>query len=148
MKRCLLVLLLLSALVTASLGLTGKPPLFKNLKVLPRNITKDQMDSVMHHFCLSLSVGCDFCHVENKAAEVWDFASDEKKHKLTAREMMRMTDKINDKYFNVTGGKRTLNSILMVTCFTCHNGKTEPAIKPMVPEATDNLQAADSSKSK
>ena len=41
--------------------------------------------------------------------------------------MMVMTDSINLKYFDFTGDKIDLNTPLMVTCFTCHNGAKQPA---------------------
>lgn len=134
MKKSLLVTMGLAAAIFVSLAFTGHDdPIYKNLKVLPKNITKQQMDSVMHHFSLSLGVRCNFCHVRNDSAKTWDFAADDNKHKLIAREMMTMTDKINDKYFDMTNGKRDLNTRLMVTCFTCHHGATEPATKPPMP---------------
>ena len=121
MKKTMLVVLGLVFVVTISLAFTRDDSPYKNLKILPKNITKEQMDSVMHHFTNSLNVHCNFCHVRNETTKQWDFAADDNKHKLIARDMMTMMDKINDKYFNVTGAKRDLNTKLMVTCFTCHN---------------------------
>ena len=130
MKKSLLVTLGLVAMVAMSLAFTKQEdPTYKNLKILPKNITKEQLDSVMHHFTASLNVKCNFCHVRNEEAKAWDFASDDNKHKLVARDMMKMMDKINDKYFNVTGAKKSLDAQLMVTCYTCHHGSTEPATK-------------------
>jgi hypothetical protein len=127
MKRSFFFTVGLVALVSVSLAFTNDDGLYKNLKVLPKNITKQQMDSVMHHFENSLNVGCGFCHVRDTAAKKTDFVSDANPHKEKAREMMKMTDKINDKYFDVTGGKRTITTQLMVTCYTCHHGSTDPA---------------------
>ena len=62
-------------------------PKFKNLKILPKNITKEQLDSVMHNYSLSLGVRCNFCHKHSDDFKEWDFASDENKHKLRAREI-------------------------------------------------------------
>jgi hypothetical protein len=50
MTKSILVTLGLAAVVTASLAFTHDDPLYKNLKILPKDITKVQMDSVMHHF--------------------------------------------------------------------------------------------------
>lgn len=130
MKRTTLVTLGFLLVILASFAFTNTKKddgLYKNLKVLPKNITKEQMDSVMHHFENSLNVGCGFCHVRNDSTRKTDFVSDANPHKEKAREMMRMTDKINDKYFDVTGGKRTITTQLMVTCYTCHHGATDPA---------------------
>lgn len=134
MKRSFLVILGFSAVISVSLAFTRQDPPYKNLKVLPKHINKEQMDSVMHHFTNSLNVKCNFCHVRNEANGQWDHASDANKHKLVARDMMRMTEKINDKFFDITGGKRDINTKLMVTCYTCHNGKTEPSVTPPVPQ--------------
>ncbi|MGN6402016.1 MAG: c-type cytochrome [Flavisolibacter sp.] len=130
MKKSLLVTLGLIAMVALSLAFTKQEdPTYKNLKILPKDITKEQLDSVMHHFTASLNVKCNFCHVRNEEAKTWDFASDDNKHKLVARDMMKMMDKINDKYFNVTGAKKSLDAQLMVTCYTCHHGSTDPVTK-------------------
>ena len=83
------------------------------------------MDSVMHHFSASLGVRCNFCHMRNDSTKTWDFASDENKHKLIARDMMRMTARINKKYFKEDGDEP-----LKVTCFTCHHGNEEPKSRP------------------
>src|SRR5437879_3351342 len=66
---------------------------FENLKVLPKDIGKEQLDSVMAHFCVSLGVKCGFCHapLADTTKRKLDFASDKKEEKNTAREMYRMT---------------------------------------------------------
>lgn len=64
----------------------------------------------MEFMCASLKVGCDFCHVEDRA-------SDEKGPKRTAREMIAMQHEINRQNFN---GRN------QVTCSTCHAGHTHP----------------------
>lgn len=99
---------------------------FKNLKVLPKNISKEDLDKVMDNFKMALGVRCGYCHAPMKDnPKKMDFASDDKKEKETARAMMRMTAKINKKYFhNAMQDGKTLNEI---ACITCHNGKTEPA---------------------
>lgn len=51
--------------------------------------------------------------------------------------MMKLTDKINDDYFDVTGGQRTIATSLMVTCYTCHHGSTDPEVRaPKKQQAT------------
>jgi hypothetical protein len=131
MKKSLFVTLGLAAMVVGSLSFTNDDGLYKNLKVLPKDITEKQMDSVMHHYTAALNVKCNFCHVRREGAEHPDFASDENKHKLITRDMMKMTNKINKEYFDLTGAKQDLNTPLMVTCYTCHHGSTEPAVKPL-----------------
>jgi 5-methylcytosine-specific restriction endonuclease McrA len=147
MKKTFMVTLGFAAMIALSLAFTNEDEhLYKNLKVLPKDITKDQMDSVMHHFAASLNVKCNFCHMRNEEAKTWDFASDENKHKLIARSMMKMTDKINDKYFDVSGGKKNLDAQLMVTCYTCHHGATDPVTKAPRPQQPSRPQT-DSTKS-
>jgi hypothetical protein len=130
MKRPFLIILGFTVLITVSLAFTRhKDPGYKNLQILPKDITEKQMDSVMHHFNESLSVKCNFCHVRNDSTNKLDFASDANRHKNKAREMMKLTNKINDDYFDVTGGQRTITTQLMVTCYTCHHGSTDPAVR-------------------
>jgi hypothetical protein len=133
MKRSFLVIIGFAFMVSVSLAftedLTKDEPIYKNLQVLPKDITKEQMDSVMHHYSEALSVRCNFCHVRNDSTKKFDFASDDLPHKRKAREMMKLTDKINDDYFDVTGGQRTISTALMVTCYTCHHGSTDPAVR-------------------
>ena len=135
MKKSFMVTLGLVIMICTSLAFTDNDDgIYKNLKVLPKDITEKQMDSVMHHYTASLSVKCNFCHVRREGEAHPDFASDDNKHKLIARDMMRMTDQINDKYFDYTGAKRDLNTPLMVTCYSCHHGAKNPATKPPVQE--------------
>ena len=129
MKKSFMITLVFAAAVVASLSFTADEPQYKNLKVLPKKITKQQMDSVMRHFSASLGVKCNYCHQFNAEAKTMDWASDANKHKLIARNMMKMTNKINKKYFQLSG-KQDLNASLLVTCYTCHNGQEDPEVKP------------------
>jgi hypothetical protein len=100
-------------------------PTYKNLKILPKNISHDELDSVMHQFNRSLGVKCGFCHASQKDnARKLDFASDEKGEKNVTRDMMRMTDRINKKFFNYK--KSSDHPIPPVGCMTCHNGNPHP----------------------
>ena len=123
---CCVALLMMSFLITQD-----EPPKYKNLKILPKNITKDQMDSVMHHFANSMGKKCNFCHVYNQETDKMDFASDAKEEKGTAREMWKMMAKLNKKYFDIKGSKN-LDAKLEVTCFTCHHGSEHPETKPPI----------------
>lgn len=126
MKRSLLITFCFAFLVLLSFAFTSDEPRYKNLKVLPKNTTKQQMDSVMRHFTAALGVKCNFCHQFNQEQKAMDFASDANEHKGIARQMMRMTEKINKKYFDIKDSDE-LTTTLEVTCFTCHNGKGHPA---------------------
>lgn len=105
----------------------GKQEGFKNLKVLPKDISKDSLEHVMHFFNKALGVHCDFCHAKSKDPnQKWpDFVSDEKDTKEAARHMLTMTSEINAKYFNWAGSARP-DTINAVTCVTCHHGTPHP----------------------
>ncbi len=103
----------------------------KNLKVLPKDISKKALDSIMHNYRDALGVKCNFCHAKSTTDSTkLDFASDANRKKNYARYMMVMTDSINNKYF-----KRQLqrHGTFSVTCATCHRGEEEPAVAmPMI----------------
>lgn len=126
MKETALVVFGFGLMIIASLSFTEDKPRYKNLKILPKNTDKYQMDSVMHHFTAALGVKCNFCHEFNQEQKAMDFASDKIDHKRIARQMMTMTNKLNKKYFDVKDSK-SLTATLEVTCYSCHNGKAHPA---------------------
>jgi hypothetical protein len=95
----------------------------KNLQVLPKSTTKEQIKAIMKAQAKALDVECDFCH------DVPDMASDAKEEKKTARQMMKLTAEINEKWLK--GLKDAEKN--KVTCGTCHRGKNIPA--PFVPPA-------------
>ena len=110
-----------------SLADTG---LFKNLKVLPKDISKEDLDKVMHDFTAALGVRCNFCHSPGADGRM-DFASDAKPEKDIARYMLNMTKEINVKYFNSENSSMP-DTISVVKCLTCHRGGAHPedAIMP------------------
>jgi hypothetical protein len=99
----------------------------KNLKILPKNISHEDLDKVMDGFKAALGVKCNFCHAPSKdsADHHLDFASDEKPEKNTARFMMRMTAKINKKYFSFNKDDKEEHAPA-ITCITCHRGNPHP----------------------
>jgi len=105
-------------------------PHYKNLKILPKHTTKDQLDQIMDGFKKALGVRCDFCHAPSKDSTVHhpDFASDDKPEKNIAREMMRMTNKINKKYFSYNKNDQG-DRIPTISCITCHRGSPHPGEK-------------------
>ena len=99
---------------------------YSNLKVLPRNISSKALQGIMiDEFEDGLGVGCNFCHAEQKGSHRLDYASDAKPEKEIAREMMRMTMKINAKYFKLRHPMIGETS-LIVSCNTCHRGQPRP----------------------
>lgn len=135
MKKSFFVVSLFTAFIVASLAFTNADEVrYKNLKVLPKNTTKEQMDVVMKHFTASLGVKCNHCHVYNQEAKAMDFASDANEHKKVSRQMMKMTQKLNKKYFEWHGEWTAVKDKLEVTCYTCHGGKKEPSSWPVIQE--------------
>ncbi len=138
MKKTFLVLLSFSALIISVAFTTFDPPPFKNLKILPKNISEEALDSIMEHYSVSLGVKCGFCHVHSEDNKIWDVASDAKPEKLIARKMMLMTNGINTKYFPPEKGTKDKRLIQTITCFTCHKGEAIPAAMPEVKEDSLN----------
>jgi Na+-translocating ferredoxin:NAD+ oxidoreductase RNF subunit RnfB len=126
MRRKMLVLsLVVLAIAFCSVSFTEEPK-FKNLKVLSKNTSKDELEIVMKEFKTALGVKCNFCHAPSKTdPKKMDFASDENEHKDVARGMMRMSMRINKKYF-----KENKDSIPAISCYTCHRGDKEPKGAP------------------
>ena len=110
-----------------------------NTKVIPRNTPVIQVVGMMRDFAGGLGVRCHYCHVgqEGTPLEQTDFASDDKRTKLVAREMMRMVQEINRRLDTLPG--RT-NPGLGVTCATCHRGAARPV--PLAVLMTDAATAA------
>jgi hypothetical protein len=104
-----------------------EPPKYKNLKILPKNISKEDLDKVMDSFKAALGVKCSFCHAPSKdSTQKWpDFASDDKPEKGIARKMLKMTAKINKKYFSYNKNEQGV-TIAAVECMTCHRGSPHP----------------------
>jgi hypothetical protein len=100
-------------------------PPFKNLKVLPKGITRPDLIANMKFFAQSLGVRCTYCHVgtEGQPLSTFDFASDAKEHKKIARDMMRLAQHLNTDHLPAITGLPDAK----VTCFTCHRGSTKPA---------------------
>jgi hypothetical protein len=105
-------------------------PKHKNLKVLSKKISHEELDKIMDGFKDALGVKCNFCHapVADTSSHHLDFASDAKPEKEIARQMMRMTNKINKKYFS---SNKDENEVIQpaVTCMTCHRHKPHPTGK-------------------
>jgi cytochrome c peroxidase len=98
-------------------------PPYKNLKILPKDISRADLLNTMKFFTRSLGVRCTNCHVgeEGKPLSTFDFVSDAKKDKVTARKMLAMVHRINEQDFGITEFSK-----VKVTCFTCHRGAKKP----------------------
>ena len=101
---------------------------FKNLQVLPKNITEDSLDKIMDGFTANLGVDCKYCHKRDKKADTLVYESDDKSEKEIARNMIRMTADINKKYFQFNETVKA-EEVQAVTCFTCHRKEPRPVIE-------------------
>ena len=121
------VLIAMAIVVIAGIAAVPSPPNdYKNLKVLPKDIsTKDLSRIMIDEFEDGLGVSCGFCHAEEKDSHKLDYASDEKPEKEIARLMMTMTLDVNEKYFQVPHPLID-DSLLSITCMTCHKGQPRP----------------------
>jgi hypothetical protein len=121
------------AIIFVMIGIAAsKPPeqLYKNLKVLPKNISEQTLDSVMNEFSNALSVECDFCHVKPADTTAqWNMADDSKPEKEVARKMITMSNKINKDFFNATTKYGDENAVLEIHCVTCHHGQPHPEME-------------------
>src|SRR5687768_5716850 len=114
------IAMLPAAAVAQGAGQQQEP--YKNLKVLPKDISRDSLGAVMRSFTQSLGVRCSYCHAQKhgtNSPDSLDFTLDEKAEKEKARFMMRMVREINvDLMPDIPDPAVGLN----VACVTCHRG--------------------------
>jgi len=153
MRSRILLSAVVAAFVPALAGaqLPAKP---ENLQVLPKDMPTDSVVAVMRFVATSLGVRCTFCHVEREAPAGaapapgggpfanFDFKSDEKDHKRTARLMMRMVDTINTRFLASIPDRD--NPPTNVNCLTCHRGLPKPTTIENVLLSTTNRAGVDS----
>lgn len=132
----LCVVVVLSMMVGLRAGIGAQqwmPPPPTNLKVLPADTEVRALVATMRSFTRGLGVRCQHCHVYKgdnpDDLTTFDFASDEKQEKLTARTMLRMVQEINDKHLKDVGEHASPGE-MKVTCYTCHRGETMPLTRP------------------
>ena len=161
MKKSILIVTGCIAAILMFQSFTISPQAYKNLKILPKDISHDDLDTVMHHFTASLNVKCNFCHVRNEETKKMEFDKDDKPEKLIARKMMLMAIDINTKYFKeieeemskeedhdmpdkmLNLESQPVNNLLSyVTCYTCHHGEAHPDTRPPKKEEAPKPGAA------
>ena len=101
------------------------PDEFTNLQLIPKDIDQRELVMMMREFAGALGMRCWGCHVgeEGPSLAGFDFASDDKKEKRVAREMMKMVDGINKTVEGIDTGHA---GRITVTCATCHHGLEKP----------------------
>jgi photosynthetic reaction center cytochrome c subunit len=149
MKSYLLAgMLALSATPAAIAQAPGKfpPDSLVNVKVIPKNTPVIQVIGMMRNFAGALGVRCQFCHVgqEGQPLSSFDFAKDEKRTKLTARQMMRMVEEINHRLDTLPEHEKMMSHV-EVTCQTCHRGVNRPMpLDQVIQEAAQSGGGTDS----
>ena len=125
-NKTILVLLLISLVVTGLAFQRLEQSNYKNLQILPKNISPVMLDSIMNSYNKALGVNCQFCHAPVKNfPDSLDYASDAVHMKEEARRMLRMTIHINLTYFYFDRSIRP-EYLKTVTCNTCHRGEPFP----------------------
>ena len=127
-------------------GRGGFPPdTLRNLKVLPLSTTPQQIVPIMRQIAISLGVRCQYCHVgeEGRPLSSFNFTSDDKRTKQTARIMMRMVQEVNRRLDSIPG--RPVPNVT-VTCMTCHRGVARPQPLGEVIEAALQAGGMDSAR--
>lgn len=157
-RRSLAVVLVGTVAVAVSVSAQPKSPPpaapphqegFKNLKVLPKDISEDDLRATMFAFTRALGVRCTFCHVAEPGADhvkPEDFQKDDKVEKRVAREMMRMVHDINEDYLGHLEEREKPQ--IDVKCATCHRGVAQPRMLQDVLTASYETGGIDSTVSR
>jgi hypothetical protein len=89
----------------------------KNLQVLPKDTPREQLLATMQAFTQALGVNCNYCHVQDRAA-------DDLRTKQAARQMMVLARDINQKLPQAVN--KPADQATRVSCTTCHRGVPIP----------------------
>jgi cytochrome c5 len=110
------------------------PGKLKNIKAFPATMTYDEVDHQMDIFKVSLGVKCNHCHAPSKEnPPKLDMPSDDNPKKDIARDMIRMTRDLNEKYMATVPHKEGA-PLQEITCNTCHRGNIQPSDKVIMEE--------------
>ena len=126
-KKKLAVLSVLIAFVLLGSAASLRQKKERNLKVLPKDISDQMLDSIMKTYNKALGVNCNFCHTPDNGVSVADsvnYALDYSM-KENARRMMRLNIEINKTYFYYDTASRP-EYLKVITCKTCHQGHPFP----------------------
>jgi hypothetical protein len=147
MKSLLLAATSVCFFATVAAQAPGKfpPDSLVNVKVIPKNTPVMQVVGMMRNFAGALGVRCPFCHVgqEGQPLSSFDFAKDDKRTKLTARQMMRMVEEINHRLDTLPEHEKMMSHV-EVTCMTCHRGVNKPMPLEQLVMETAQTSGADS----
>jgi hypothetical protein len=101
------------------------PDSLVNTRIFARGTPVTTVIGTMRNITGWLGVRCQYCHIgeEGLPLDSFDFASDDKRTKQTARLMMDMVREVNRRLGDVPGRPQPA---LEVTCGTCHRGVARP----------------------
>ena len=88
---------------------------FKNVQLYKDTPVREFLTMMDEEYGRALSVNCTSCHMDNK-----DYASDNRKDKVIARQMVRMQRDIDRKY--IAKVKELDDPRPKTTCVMCHRG--------------------------
>jgi hypothetical protein len=120
-----LVLPVLAFTVDAQAPGKWPPDSLVNVQVIPKTTPVVQVWGTMRNIAGGLGVQCTFCHVgqDNAPLAQIDFASDQKRNKLVARQMMRLVQEVNRRLDTIPA---RATPTVVVGCVTCHRGVSRP----------------------
>lgn len=144
--RLLVALMVCATAISAQTPGRFPPDSLVNVKVIPKNTPVIQVVGMMRNFAGALGVRCQFCHVgqEGMPLAQFDFAKDDKRTKLVARQMMRMVEEINRRVDTLPHDHAQPHDTLRVTCNTCHRGVSRPVPLEQLIAETAQSAGADS----
>lgn len=147
-------------------GQQQRPP--ENLQVLPKDLRRDSVTTIMRGFTAALGVRCEYCHTEREGGAPvggggggapggfggpggggggggppLNYALDNKDTKKTARVMLKMVDSINQVFLAMVPTRDNMSPI-NVTCVTCHRGVAKPMTIEVVLASTIEKSGVDS----
>lgn len=120
LRACLVAALALPRSASAQI-----PSRFENLRVLPKDIGRDSLLTIMFGFADGLGVQCGYCHSggDPRTLVGVQFKADDKPSKVRARAMYSVMSQVNALLRADTAGRRLEAA---VTCLTCHRGMPDP----------------------
>lgn len=145
LTRLLCALVLIAVAAPAHAQGAAPSGQYKNLKVLPQDISQAELRAMMGEFARGLGVRCEYCHVRTEsptADHAQEFSLDDKPTKLKAREMMKMVRDINGKYLATL--EHRADPPIKVECVTCHHGAPQPRTLQSVLRASYDEGGVDS----
>ena len=120
----------------------GQQQPYENLKYFPKDTPRDSLLAIMRGFTYALGVNCQYCHVEEPAAQPNGRPRlrpglEDKVEKQKARFMLTMTDTLN----RVTlAALPQRHAEVRIDCVTCHRGSPVPGtIETVLVDAIDKF---------